>query len=173
MSDRCIKLDPSVVAGNGCAEVSDKTPAATRLGRPARPRIKRDGESSFLGRFFKVAGVCSWGDLKEKARQRCHKRTQVKGGNAQGGQRWRPEGAGTGRVAIACSGDKTIVINGSIERRESSDTPKGWRGHTKVYGAPHSAPVITKLNAETISDLAQSPPARSHAGVIDRACAIG
>jgi hypothetical protein len=37
-------------------------------------------------------------------------------------------GWGRGGAATACRTNKTIAINGSIERRESSDAPKGWRG---------------------------------------------
>jgi hypothetical protein len=48
-------------------------------------------------------------------------------------------------VATAWAEHKTIAINGSIERRESSDTQRDGGAHTKVYGAPLSAPMATKL----------------------------
>jgi hypothetical protein len=53
-----------------------------------------------------------------------------------------PGGWGRGRYRMVCN--KTIAINGSIERRVSSDTQRDGGTHTRVYGAPPSAPMATK-----------------------------
>ena len=76
-----------------------------------------------------LSWACTWGDLKERARPVLPQADPSLG-------RKRPKraaiaalgGWGRGGAATACRTNKTIAINGSIERRESSDAPKGWRG---------------------------------------------
>ncbi len=54
MSGICIDLDPSAVAGDDCAEVSDKTPAGARRGAGGAA-LKVNGRAGVA--FLEIEGI--------------------------------------------------------------------------------------------------------------------